>query len=69
MDLNAFLGKRIRVIVDTHNDTMPTRIFTGEIVSIDDSSFNFKDKFNKTILIMNEDVVRIEEVGDGKNGF
>lgn len=67
MDLNAFLGKRIRVVVDTHIATMPTRIFTGEIISIDKGSFNFMDKFGKTILIMNKDVMRVEEVGD-KNG-
>jgi len=64
MDLNAFLGKRIRVVVDTHIATMPTRIFTGEIISIDKGSFNFKDKFGKTILIINEDVMRVEELGD-----
>ena len=67
MDLKTFLGKRIRVVVDTHIATMPTRIFTGEIISIDEESFNFKDKFGKTILIMNSDVMRIEELGD-ENG-
>jgi len=68
MDLSAFLGKRIRVVVDTHIATMPTRIFTGKIISIDRGSFNFMDKFGKTILIMNEDVMRVEELGDGANG-
>lgn len=67
MDLKAFLGKRIRVVVDTHIATMPTRIFTGEIISIDKESFNFMDKFGKTILIMNEDIMRVEELGDGVN--
>ncbi len=67
MDLKTFLGKRIRVVVDTHIATMPTRIFTGEIISIDEESFNFKDKFGKTILIMNKDIMRVEEVGE-ENG-
>ena len=63
MDLKTFLGKRIRVVVDTHIATMPTRIFTGEITSIEEESFTFRDKFGKAILIMDKDVIRIEEVG------
>ena len=67
MDLKPFLNKRILVVVDTHQSDIPTRIFTGEIISIENGRFTFRDKFGKTILIMDDDVVRIEELG-GEDG-
>jgi len=68
MDLNEFLGKKIRVIIDTHIANIPTRIYTGEILSIEDDFLTFKDKFDKKILIKFSDILRIEEINNEQEG-
>lgn len=58
-DLKLFLHKRVKLNIKTNDNE---RLYTGEIVKLNDDFFMFKDKFGSDILVRYDAVMSIEEI-------
>jgi hypothetical protein len=60
-DLKPFLHIKIKLNVKTNNNE---RLYTGEIIKLNDDYFLFKDKFDLEILFRYDAVQTVEPIPD-----
>jgi hypothetical protein len=62
-DLKLFLHKKVKLNIKTNDNE---RFYAGEIASLNDDFFMFKDKFGLDILVRYDAVVSIEPISKDK---
>jgi hypothetical protein len=58
-DLKLFLHKKVKLNIKTNDNE---RLYTGEIIKLNDDFFMFKDKYGADVLVKYDAVVSIEEI-------
>lgn len=65
-DLKLFLHKKVKLNIKTDNNE---RLYTGEIIKLNDDFFLFEDKYGANVLVKYDVVVSIEEIPKEKFDF
>lgn len=62
-DLQYFVGKRVLLTVDIYNEDY---FYEGFIVSFNEDSLVFKDRYERIVLVRFDKILKVEESRNGR---